>query len=320
MRNLLPGMDIMRARSRSLLRRSIADHGIVVICAGVALIASLVHYYAVQGGSSAPGAATARSVAEKWLNLIDSGKYGESWDAFAIQARQKVTRAQWIAYLEAKRKPLGGSKSRMPDGDRYFKSLPGIPDHEGMAFLYQVLFQGGGPVAESVGLILGKDGAWKPQAYILNTDNVFKGTTEDYFKLGNTFYLSKNYELAIEDYGKALDMEKRTPSLKKEQLLVLIDNLGMSHAFLHNYRASSEIFEYGIQRDGSYPMFYYNLACNYAEQGQLADAIRYLEMAFARKGNMIPGETMPDPAVDSSFARFLSNPEFQKALKGLNAH
>jgi tetratricopeptide (TPR) repeat protein len=288
-----------------------------MICAAGALMVALGHGYTAQDSGATQGAATGRPIAERWRDLIESGKYGESWDALSIQAKEKITRAQWIAYLEGKRKPLGATKLREPDGDRYFKSLPGFPNHEGMVFQYQVFFLAAGPVAESVGLILEKDGTWKPQGYLLNTDNVFKGTTEDYYKLGNTFYLQNDYKTAIEMYAKALEREKRTPSLEKDHRRVLIDNLGMSYGLLHDYRASIEIFEYGISTDGSYPNFYYNLACNHAEQGRLAEAIRYLEMAFDRKANLIPGEKMPDPASDPSFASFLSNPEFQKALKRL---
>lgn len=311
-------MNIAGARIRYSVQRLIASTGSMLTC--VVLTAALVHGHAAQDVGATPGAATGRPVAERWLDLVESGKYGESWDALSIQAKEKITRTQWIAYLEAKRKPLGAAKSREPDGDQYFKSLPGFPDHEGLIFRYQVLFQAAGPVAESIGLILEKDGTWKPQAYLLNTDNVFRGTTEDYFKLGNTFYLQENYQLAIENYGRALDMEKRAPSLERDFRRVLIDNLGMSYGLLHNYRASTEVFEYGIQTDASYPNFYYNQACNHAEQGHLAEAIRYLEMAFARKENLIRGDSMPDPATDPSFAGYLSNPEFQKALKRLTGH
>lgn len=62
-------------------------------------------------------------------------------------------------------------------------------------------------------------------------------------------------------------------------------------------------------------MFYYNLACAHAEMNDLANAMKNLRLAFGYRANMIPGERMPNPASDSSFARFLSNPQFRKLLE-----
>ncbi len=62
-------------------------------------------------------------------------------------------------------------------------------------------------------------------------------------------------------------------------------------------------------------MFYYNLACSFAEMGKQDDAIKNLRLAFKYKGNSIPGESVPDPRTDSSFEKYLNNPEFKAALE-----
>lgn len=66
-------------------------------------------------------------------------------------------------------------------------------------------------------------------------------------------------------------------------------------------------------------MFYYNLACAYAEMNNLDDAIKNLKLAFSHKANLIPGERMPDPAGDDSFARFLSDPRFRRLLEEISS-
>ena len=49
----------------------------------------------------------------------------------------------------------------------------------------------------------------------------------------------------------------------------------------------------------------------------LDNTISYLKRAFERRQNMLPGETIPDPAKDDSFQRFMRNERFLTALKEL---
>jgi tetratricopeptide (TPR) repeat protein len=104
------------------------------------------------------------------------------------------------------------------------------------------------------------------------------------------------------------------PTLDKVFFRVLIDNLGMAYAFSGDLNRAKETFEYGITRDNVYPMFYYNLACTYAEMKDMDGAIAQLRTAFKYKDNQNPGERMPDPARDSSFQRFMTNDRFLAAL------
>jgi hypothetical protein len=74
------------------------------------------------------------------------------------------------------------------------------------------------------------------------------------------------------------------------------------------------VFEYGIKEEPTYPMFYYNMACGYGEMDDEENAIKYLRPAFKYKVNMIKGETLPDPATDSSFKRLMKSERFRKAI------
>jgi tetratricopeptide (TPR) repeat protein len=98
-----------------------------------------------------------------------------------------------------------------------------------------------------------------------------------------------------------------------------VDNLGMSYGISGNNEKAKEVFEYGLSKDATYPLFYYNLACAYAGMNELDNVIKNLKLAFDHKRNMIPGEQMPDPAGDDSFARYLSNPRFQRLLEELRS-
>jgi len=137
-----------------------------------------------------------------------------------------------------------------------------------------------------------------------------------YMEEGSAHYLRQDFKKAIGPYSKALELEKKAPTLDKALWRVLVDNLGMAYGVSGQLAKAKETFEYGLSKD-SYPMFYYNLACTYAEMNDVDKAIANLELAFRHKDNMLAGEEIPDPAGDSSFQRFLGNERFREALRKL---
>jgi len=132
-------------------------------------------------------------------------------------------------------------------------------------------------------------------------------------------YVRQDYKTAIRLYSKALDLERKQPTLEKSIWRVVVDNLGISYGISGDNKKAKEVFEYGLSKDATYPMFYYNIACAHAEMNDLDNAIANLRLAFSHKANMIPGEQIPDPSGDSSFARFLSNPRFRKLLDEISS-
>lgn len=134
-------------------------------------------------------------------------------------------------------------------------------------------------------------------------------------------YLRHDYQGAIGPYSQAMELEKSNPSLDKPLWYVLVDNLGMSYGITGNLQKAKETFEYGVSKDPTYPLFYYNLACTHAEMNDIADAENNLKKAFEYKANTLPGETMPDPRTDASFKKLMKNKEFRDLAEDLaNAH
>jgi len=151
-------------------------------------------------------------------------------------------------------------------------------------------------------------------ATIFAQDKGPSGAVMEYMKQGSAFYLKNDFKNAIGPYSKALEAEKKQPSLNKPLWYVLVDNLGMSYGITGDLKKAKETFEYGLSKDDKYPMFYYNLACTYAEMNDLEHTIAQLKRAFEYQQNMLPGESIPDPAKDDSFQRFMKNERFQAAL------
>jgi len=134
---------------------------------------------------------------------------------------------------------------------------------------------------------------------------------------GSAAFVQQHFAEAIGPYRRALELEKKQRVLGRNAWLVLIDDLGMAYGITGNLIRAREVFEYGISKEPNYPMFYYNMACASAESGDQAKSIDYLKRAFALRKNVIPGETMPDPATDDSFQRFMNDKAFVSALKSL---
>jgi len=143
----------------------------------------------------------------------------------------------------------------------------------------------------------------------------FSHSSVDHFFFGSHYYYGKKFMKAILHYEKAMAGEQQNPLLGKSLGRVLIDNLGMAYGETGNLQMSKKTFEYGISKDPTFPMYYYNLACTYAEMDKLEKAVENLRMAARYKNNMIPGERPPDAFKDPSFKQFLNHPKFIEAAK-----
>jgi len=143
--------------------------------------------------------------------------------------------------------------------------------------------------------------------------------TMEYLREGSAFYLQHQFKEAIGPYARALELEKKQATLDRTFWRVLIDNLGMAYGMTGDLAKAKETFEYGLTKDKTYPMFYYNLACTYAEMNDLDGAIANLRLGYKYKDNVIAGEQFPDPATDDSFQRFMKNERFLQALHEMQA-
>ena len=151
----------------------------------------------------------------------------------------------------------------------------------------------------------------------MHIDSAQKSSTE-LMGAASRLYLQHDYKGAITAYSQALELEKANPKLQKSLWYVLIDNLGMSYGITGDLQKAKETFDYGVSKDPTYPLFYYNLACTFAEMGDAANAGTYLKKAFEYKSNTLPGETMPDPRTDDSLKKIMKNKDFRELVEALS--
>jgi len=133
--------------------------------------------------------------------------------------------------------------------------------------------------------------------------------------LGNALFYQQRYQEAIAPYERARQLDTSSKTLTEDFRRVLTDQLGMSYGMSGNLQKAKATFEDGIRQDPDYALFHYNLACAYAEMGDLDKTLLALKDALQRRDNVLKGESFPDPREDSSFQRYLLNDRFRQLLK-----
>ncbi len=107
------------------------------------------------------------AAAQKWLSLVDAGRYGQSWEQAAGYFRNAVTQASWEQSLRAVRGPLGKLISRAVKNSIYQTSLPGAPDSQYVVVQFETSFENKKSAIETVTPMLEKDGAWRVSGYYI---------------------------------------------------------------------------------------------------------------------------------------------------------
>lgn len=121
---------------------------------------------AADAGSSEKEISAAVS-AEKWLAMVDGGKYAESWKDAAELFRNAVSQQQWEQSLRAVRKPLGKLVTRKVKTMTYKTSLPGAPDGEYVVIEFETIFEKKKSAIETITPMMDKDGKWRVSGYYI---------------------------------------------------------------------------------------------------------------------------------------------------------
>lgn len=105
--------------------------------------------------------------AEKWLTMVDQGKYAESWQETADYFKAAIKQGQWDQSLQAVRKPLGKLVSRTLKSTAYKTALPGAPDGQYVIIEFETAFENKKSATETVTPMMSKDGKWRVSGYYI---------------------------------------------------------------------------------------------------------------------------------------------------------
>ncbi|MGA2093772.1 MAG: DUF4019 domain-containing protein [Sedimentisphaerales bacterium] len=111
--------------------------------------------------------ASAIEAAKAWLQLVDEGKYDESWSQAAGFLKKFVSEEQLKTSLEAARKPLGKVLSRKVQNSTYTTTLPGAPDGQYVVIQFETSFENKQNAVETITPMLEPDGQWRVSGYYI---------------------------------------------------------------------------------------------------------------------------------------------------------
>lgn len=109
----------------------------------------------------------ATAAAEGWLQLLDSGRYAESWESAAGLFRDETPKVKWEITVESVRAPLGVVIARKLRSATYSRGLGNLPEGHFYVIQYDTRFENRPLSTEIVTPMRGADGVWKVSAYIL---------------------------------------------------------------------------------------------------------------------------------------------------------
>jgi len=139
----------------------------------------------------------------------------------------------------------------------------------------------------------------------------------DVFPYAQILYRDQRYKEAAPPFEASLAKLAEARD-QTNMRCVATDQAGMAYGISADTKKARALFEAAIAKDPDYPLYYYNLACGDAQENRRADARTHLQPALERKANVIPGETLPDPAKDDSFLPYRNNKGFWEFIESLH--
>lgn len=108
----------------------------------------------------------ASPVALDFLQLLDDGKYAESWQSAAVLMQGKVTEKEWVEKLTKARDLSGALAQRERKSASYSTEAKDSPDGEYIMLTYTSSFKKAADVSEYVTVML-EGSRWKVAGYFM---------------------------------------------------------------------------------------------------------------------------------------------------------
>ena len=113
----------------------------------------------------APMIAAASTESDRWLDLIDHGRYADSWVAAAAVLQEGIPEKQWTADLAARQPKLGRTIMRERKSQSYSKTMRGAPTGDYVVVTYLTKFEKIPLAQETVAVAKDAIGQWHVAGY-----------------------------------------------------------------------------------------------------------------------------------------------------------
>jgi tetratricopeptide (TPR) repeat protein len=132
---------------------------------------------------------------------------------------------------------------------------------------------------------------------------------QEVYLYATTLYEHKMMKAAAPIYEKSLTLLPANDPTGKWRR-VATDQAVMAYGISGDIAKARSLLDHAIKTDPGYPLNYYNLACADAEEGDARAARIHLQQAFDKRGQTIPGESLPDPTQDDSLLKLKKDQAF----------
>jgi hypothetical protein len=116
--------------------------------------------------------AAADAEGDHWLDLIDHGKFDESWMAAAVVLQETIAQKEWTADLAARQPKLGRTIMRERKSATYSKTLRGAPTGDYVIVTYLTKFEKTPLVEETIAVAKDAIGQWHVAGYDIQLSSV----------------------------------------------------------------------------------------------------------------------------------------------------
>ncbi len=136
-------------------------------------------------------------------------------------------------------------------------------------------------------------------------------------ELANFYSIMRRFEDAANEFKTTKTLDDTQHKLSRGDRDAVLDGLGVSLAQARHMDDALAVYKSALAENPNYALFEYNLACVYAEKGDLDSAIPHLKKSWEIRDTLPRGQQFPDPRKDDSFRRFWNDPRFQRAVENM---
>jgi hypothetical protein len=112
----------------------------------------------------------AEAASVRWLTLVDSARYSESWDSAAVDFRTQVSRPEWQAAASAARSEVNPLGARRLSSAQYTHELPDAPPGDYVVLQYSTAARNNTRVVETITLTLESNRTWRVVGYFIRPE------------------------------------------------------------------------------------------------------------------------------------------------------